>query len=169
MYKTLLKYEIPKMSATEDLGFSNLPECLTTLSDVEERMVAPYIPFMQIKALLPFAMNPQLSLAGGNMEKKSDEVKLIIESEKKEDTKQNFPVNMSTTENMETDECIDEYPSEDNNNAEILLIDRNKQLADDLVIIAPGQDKKPMPWHRIEDFDELCSPRIFGGNQFDKI
>ncbi|KAJ8678080.1 hypothetical protein QAD02_013867 [Eretmocerus hayati] len=63
-YKALIKYEIPKMAASEDLGFPDLPEEITSLFDVEERMVAPYVLFMQINPLLPFAINPQLSLAG---------------------------------------------------------------------------------------------------------
>lgn len=39
------------MSFTNNLGFLEQPECLKSLTDLEERLVSPRIPFMQIKAL----------------------------------------------------------------------------------------------------------------------
>lgn len=51
--KTCIKYiktgEIPKTVSNEDLGFTSLPKVITNLTALEERMVSPYIPFMQIK------------------------------------------------------------------------------------------------------------------------
>ena len=42
----------------------NIPKCVQDLSPLEERMVSPYINFMQIRALKSFALNPQLGLKG---------------------------------------------------------------------------------------------------------
>lgn len=44
------------------MKFNNVPKVVTDLTAVEERMVSPYISFMQIKILQSFAINPQLSL-----------------------------------------------------------------------------------------------------------
>ncbi|KAL7295864.1 hypothetical protein TKK_0010909 [Trichogramma kaykai] len=52
------------MAETENLKFPIIPDYITNLSPIEERMVSPYIPFMQIKALQPYALNSQLSLQG---------------------------------------------------------------------------------------------------------
>ncbi|KAJ8676998.1 hypothetical protein QAD02_012785 [Eretmocerus hayati] len=232
------------MASTEGGGFPNLPEDVTSLSDVAERMVAPYIPFMQIKPLLPFAINPQLSLAGSivnisvdinemlkilprkfdqlstiqiqlkrhilhksyymyetispqkvmnalkylirsdlyvknqitvdqnyikEYETKVDRVDFIVESEENQDDQCNaFAKTCSEESNIDTGEINPEDTIEGDNNEEILLIDRNEKVCDDIVIIAPGQEKKPLPWHRIENFDELCFPRLFGGHQLDR-
>ena len=61
MCKTCKRYitlgQLPKTTANEDLRFNNVPKVVTDLTAVEERMVSPYIPFMQIKALQPFTIN----------------------------------------------------------------------------------------------------------------
>ena len=46
----------------EYLKFPEVNDYVKDLSPLEERMVAPIIPFAQIKPLLPYALNPQLSL-----------------------------------------------------------------------------------------------------------
>ncbi|XP_050499980.1 uncharacterized protein LOC126880256 [Diabrotica virgifera virgifera] len=51
-------------------------------------------------------------------------------------------------------------------NDEVLLIDENIVQNDNIKIIAPGQGKVPMPWHLVQDIDELCFPKIFGGFPF---
>ncbi|CAB0038650.1 unnamed protein product [Trichogramma brassicae] len=33
---------------------------------------------------------------------------------------------------------------------------------------SPGQNKQPLPWHKLKNYDELCFPKIFGGYHFDK-
>ncbi|KAJ8676826.1 hypothetical protein QAD02_012613 [Eretmocerus hayati] len=82
--------------------------------------------------------------------------------------KQNHP-----TKDRKFDEFLSTLESNSgstyDNNDEVLIIDRNKEMSDDILIVAPGQDKNPMPSHRIENFDELCFPRIFGGRQLDKL
>lgn len=55
---------LPKTASNAELRFSNVPKIVSNLTTLEERMVSPYIPFMQIKALQPYAINPQLSLKG---------------------------------------------------------------------------------------------------------
>ncbi|CAB0030863.1 unnamed protein product, partial [Trichogramma brassicae] len=43
------------------------------------------------------------------------------------------------------------------------------ELTNEAIIIAPGQEKQPLPWHKIQNIDELCFPRIFGGHPYDKL
>ncbi|XP_043477547.1 uncharacterized protein LOC122508333 [Leptopilina heterotoma] len=52
------------MAANWNLKYHDVPEIVRSLSLVEERLVSPIIPFGQIKALLPFSMNSQLSFKG---------------------------------------------------------------------------------------------------------
>lgn len=49
---------------------------------------------------------------------------------------------------------------------EVLLIDRNNTAVDNVQIIAPGQNQKPVAWNLIENFDELCFSKIFAGHAF---
>ncbi|OXU17425.1 hypothetical protein TSAR_004865 [Trichomalopsis sarcophagae] len=53
-----------KTAANDNLRFPSVPDYIQNLSSIEERMVSPYIPFMQIRALQPYALNSQLSLKG---------------------------------------------------------------------------------------------------------
>lgn len=46
------------------MNYQPIPECIKKLTDLEERMVAPVINFMQIRALKPYALNSQLGLKG---------------------------------------------------------------------------------------------------------
>ena len=62
--KHIMKGNIPKLASNENLKFPDVPNFITNLSPIEERMVSPFIPFMQIRPLLPYAINPQLSLKG---------------------------------------------------------------------------------------------------------
>lgn len=65
--KTCNKYIISgvvfKIASNAGLRFQNVLEVVTNLIALE-RMVSPYISFMQIKALQPYAISPQLSLKG---------------------------------------------------------------------------------------------------------
>ena len=63
-FQSIVNDRVPKVSLANGLKFPDVPESVLQLSDVEERMVTPIIPFMQIRALLPHALNPQLSLKG---------------------------------------------------------------------------------------------------------
>uniref|UniRef100_A0A8D9E244 ATP-dependent DNA helicase n=1 Tax=Cacopsylla melanoneura TaxID=428564 RepID=A0A8D9E244_9HEMI len=58
------KGRVPKTALSNQLEYPEIPPCLEALSPLEERMCAPYIPFMTIVPLLPYAVNPQLSLKG---------------------------------------------------------------------------------------------------------
>ena len=211
-------------------------------------MIAPYVPFMQRRAMQPYALNPQLSLNGSivnipidindmlkylprkfnnmstiqmqlkrHIEHKTNymyetirpskviealnhliESPLYIKHEIKID--KTFFNSYAKINNEEINFIVDEgdvLSDEENNlmkikfqqdnyekqlaineeldqmdnyeiNDEILILDRNKEISEDIHIIAPGQDKRPLPWHSLEDIDELCFPRIFGGHIFDK-
>ena len=59
-YITLGK--VPKMAIVNGLAFQNVSPCLARLSALEERMVSPYINFMQIRPLKKCALNPQLGM-----------------------------------------------------------------------------------------------------------
>ncbi|CAH1106732.1 unnamed protein product [Psylliodes chrysocephalus] len=54
---------------------------------------------------------------------------------------------------------------EEDTNDGVMLIDQNKELIDQVKIVAPGQGKTPVRLHMIEDIDELCFPKIFGGHK----
>ncbi|KAJ8915563.1 hypothetical protein NQ315_012447 [Exocentrus adspersus] len=58
--------------------------------------------------------------------------------------------------------------SDDEDDDEVLIVDNNKQVviqSNQVEVIAPGQNKYPVPWHIVEDIDELSFPKIFGGHQ----
>ncbi|VEN42006.1 unnamed protein product, partial [Callosobruchus maculatus] len=63
-HKHIQNFQIPKLSTSNGLKFVDVPSCITDLTDLEERMVSPYINFMQIRPLKPYAIHPQLSLKG---------------------------------------------------------------------------------------------------------
>lgn len=60
----MLKGKRPPLSTAFGLQFPSIPKCLQNLSDLEERMVSPFINFMQIRHLKKFALNPQLGMKG---------------------------------------------------------------------------------------------------------
>ena len=243
-YNNVKKGKIPKLATSNGLKFPFIPECIKKLSTLEERMVAPYINFMQIRALKPFALNPQLSLKGSvvniaievndmiqvlprsfdqmatiqiklkrHMEhatsymnevifpanicealkylqetplyKKHDiqidpnffekyennynsKIDFIIDpsdiTDYKIENSQTDKFHKEDTENLSDEMTDDEGNTSDN---EVLLIDRNKEIAMETCIIAPGQNKLPVPWHTTADIDELSFPKLFAGFAFD--
>ena len=91
----------------------------------------------------------------------NDTINFIVNTENKDDNK---PINNVQTNN----DCT--YDSDDDcfeKNHEVLIIDRNQEIINDVKIIAPGQNKEPLPWHKTENINELCFPRIFGVNVID--
>ena len=58
------KGKVPKLLTTNGLKFPEVPSSVRELSDLEERMVAPYTNFMQIRPLKSFTLNPQLGVKG---------------------------------------------------------------------------------------------------------
>lgn len=58
------KGQRPPLATSNGLKFFELPQVLQKLSRLEERMVSPFIPFMQIRPLKPYSLNPQLALKG---------------------------------------------------------------------------------------------------------
>ncbi|CAA9997342.1 unnamed protein product, partial [Nesidiocoris tenuis] len=63
-YKYIKAGVIPRTTANENLTFPEVPDCVKKLSPLELRMVSPYIPFMQIKSLMPNILNAQQSIKG---------------------------------------------------------------------------------------------------------
>ena len=237
--KHILKGNVPKLAANENFKFPDVPDFIKNLLPIEERMVSPYIPFMQIRALLPaympYAINPQLSLKGSIVNVHSEinemikilprkfnemsviQIKLKRHIEHKSDymyetikpsnvyraleyllntplykqnnitVNKNFlksfdhnvdTVNFIVNKENEDDNSINDEHANNNNtydsdddsfdkNDEVLIIDRNQEIVNDVKVIAPGQDKEPLPWHKTENIDELCFPRIFGGYMID--
>ncbi|KAL7296884.1 hypothetical protein TKK_0010274 [Trichogramma kaykai] len=236
--------KIPKKTETENLKFPYIPDYISNLTPIEERMVSPYIPFMQIKALQPYALNSQLSLLGSIVNIATDVNEMVSELPRKfnelsvvqiklkrhvehqsnymyetikpsnvckalkfvKDTplyKENnieistdfFTHYEENNENMnfiveEQDlqksqnttgenivKKINEFKRNENElvdtyelNDEVLLIDNNEFSSNthNSIVIAPGQNKQPLPWHKLKNYDELCFPKIFGGYHFDK-
>ncbi|KAL7307813.1 hypothetical protein TKK_0000133 [Trichogramma kaykai] len=236
--------KIPKITETENLKFPNIPDYISNLTPIEERMVSPYIPFMQIKALQPYALNSQLSLLGSIVNIATDVNEMVSELPRKfnelsvvqiklkrhvehqsnymyetikpsnvckalkflKDTplykennieistdffthyeennvnmnfiveEQDLQKSQNTTgENIvkkinefkrNENELVDTYELND----EVLLIDNNEFSSNthNSIVIAPGQNKQPLPWHKLKNYDELCFPKIFGGYHFDK-
>ncbi|KAL7304563.1 hypothetical protein TKK_0003347 [Trichogramma kaykai] len=225
------------MAETENLKFPIIPDYITNLSPIEERMVSPYIPFMQIKALQPYALNSQLSLQGSVVNIVTDVNEMInvlprrfnelsvvqiklkrhIEHQSNymfetikpsnickalkflKDTplykENNIQINNTFFENYENNDkninfIVDEQDLENSQNTndenllgkinelknnenelldtyelndEVLLVDNNElsNKTQNSIVIAPGQDKQPLPWHKLQNYDELCFPRIF--------
>lgn len=58
------KGKIPTLKVTNGLEFPEIPNFLANLTRLEERLVSPIVPFMQIRDLMPFALNPQLGIKG---------------------------------------------------------------------------------------------------------
>uniref|UniRef100_A0ABD2WYZ8 ATP-dependent DNA helicase n=1 Tax=Trichogramma kaykai TaxID=54128 RepID=A0ABD2WYZ8_9HYME len=75
--------KIPKKTETENLKFPYIPDYISNLTPIEERMVSPYIPFMQIKALQPYALNSQLSLLGSIVNIATDVNEMVSELPRK--------------------------------------------------------------------------------------
>ncbi|KAJ8678076.1 hypothetical protein QAD02_013863 [Eretmocerus hayati] len=247
-FKHINKLQIPKTARTLNLEFLVLPEIITSLTDIEERMVSPIIPLMQIRPLLLYSLNPQLCLKGSivnisveindmlrtlprnfdqlstiqiqferhidhrsmYMDEKIRPSKLIdaldwliktplykkhsiqvdqkfIDKHKSTTTDVDFIVDPEDlinipTENKEEktrtlsrDEClgmeenvIDESNGNREQNEEVLIINRNEEMVNDILVIAPGQNEVPISSRRFENFQELCFPRTYGGHALDE-
>ncbi|XP_055856560.1 uncharacterized protein LOC129919626 isoform X2 [Episyrphus balteatus] len=259
-YRYVQKGVIPKLATTNGLKFIPIPNCIQILSPLEERMVAPFINFMQIRDLKPFALNPQLGMKGSvvnisvevndmlqvlprrfdNMktiqlklrrhldhatnymfetirpavvcdalkylmttplyiknniqidkayfnqyDKEYDElVEFIVDSNDAQNPQGSLD-RFSQGDSMLEEINLDEFkglpkakPSTSNKGKrfeeyqvlqqeihdEVLVIDRNKEAADCIPIIAPGQGKTPVPWHLYPNLEELCFPKIYCGH-----
>lgn len=58
------KGKLPTLAVKNGLEFPDLPKCITDLTPLEERLVSPYINFMQLRDLTPHALNPQIGIKG---------------------------------------------------------------------------------------------------------
>ncbi|CAB0002561.1 unnamed protein product, partial [Nesidiocoris tenuis] len=239
-FKHIKSLVIPKATANKNLTFPDLPASVKKLSPLELRMVSPYIPFMQIKSLMPNVLNGQQCIKGSvvnievdikemtdvlprnfdnlstvqlklkrHIEHKShymyetikpqnvcdalvdliqtplyvkhgitadesflsktnnlmDEVDFIIEDCDRVLDEDSKGIGESDTELPEDE--IDDAIFADIMDDDILIIDRRRDESFQSKVFAPGQDKQPVPWTKVENLDELCFPGIFGGYEFD--
>ena len=52
------------MATSWGMKFPDIPPCIQLLNSLEQRMVSPIIPFMQLRPLKQYALNPQLGMKG---------------------------------------------------------------------------------------------------------
>lgn len=52
------------MAVNNGFEFHEIPEVMKDAMPLEERVVAPILPFMQIRPLMPHSLNPQLGVKG---------------------------------------------------------------------------------------------------------
>ncbi|GLV47536.1 hypothetical protein CBL_21329, partial [Carabus blaptoides fortunei] len=111
-----------------------------------------------IRPLKSFALNPQLGIKGSvvNVPIEVNEVLQVLP--RKFDNMATIQLKLKRHMLHSTD-----YMFETIRPAVVCEALRNEDTADKIKIIAPGQEKFPVPWHMIGDIDELCFPRIFGG------
>lgn len=76
------------------------------------------------------------------------------------------PALLSSAVNIEDSET---FVLDSVGDSEVILLNLNEQLAQESVIsMAPGQDKKPLPWLIHPNIDELCFLKIFYAQSFNK-
>lgn len=63
-YKYICKREVPKLTSSWGFKLPTVPTCVSRLNDLEERMISPYVPFMDIRTLANRASNPQYGMKG---------------------------------------------------------------------------------------------------------
>lgn len=67
---------------------------------------------------------------------------------------------------MRTDRQIAKFFSLNDEDDDVLLMDLNEEIAQNSTLaIAPGQNKKPIPWLIHPDIYELSFPKIFAGQK----
>lgn len=75
----------------------------------------------------------------------------------------------ATGPKLQTNNEINTFFCFDDDDDDVLLCDLNEELAQNAVIsIAPGQNKKPIPWLIYPDIDELAYAPLFNGDKFNK-
>lgn len=100
----------------------------------------------------------------GNINAKDKAVNFIIDENDK--IENNVPAVVSSGVNIDDSESFMFDSVGDN---EVILLNLNEQLAQESVIsMAPGQDKKPLPWLIHPNIDELCFLKIFYAQFFNK-
>lgn len=55
---------LPTLAVKNGLEYPIQPDCLKILSKLEQRFLSPFINFMQLRDLTPYALNPQLGIKG---------------------------------------------------------------------------------------------------------
>ncbi|XP_058840551.1 uncharacterized protein LOC131696040 [Topomyia yanbarensis] len=56
--------KVPKLASSNGLKLPLVPECLKILNDIEERLLAPFVPFMKVILMSHRASNPQVGMKG---------------------------------------------------------------------------------------------------------
>ena len=63
-YTKIHSGKIPLINPSSGLMFPEVPSAIKELNDLEERFIFPIIPFMQIRSLKKYALNPQVGCKG---------------------------------------------------------------------------------------------------------
>ncbi|KAK3916895.1 putative HTH-type transcriptional regulator YuaB, partial [Frankliniella fusca] len=188
----LKKGKVPHFAAKNGLVFDPLPQELTGLTTLEERLVSARIPFMQIRELgyqkqlglkgncvnVPIDINKTVTclprmdseddtLLVQLMRRMSDKTPYAFENVRPEkqfhDETNNSATDLISTSN--TDESTEQADEIDD------LMDQQETLltsgfvADSGVKIAPGEGNMPLSLTLDEDMDVLAFPTVYGGKQ----
>ncbi|KAK3920767.1 Protein split ends [Frankliniella fusca] len=147
----LKKGKVPHFAAKNGLVFDPLPQELTGLTTLEERLVSARIPFMQIREL---GYQKQLGLKGNCVNVPIDINKTVTCLPRMDSEDDTLLVQLMRRMN-EIDDLTDQQ--------ETLLT--SGFVADSGVKIAPGEGNMPLSLTLDEDMDVLAFPTVYGGKQ----
>ncbi|KAK3915864.1 putative HTH-type transcriptional regulator YuaB, partial [Frankliniella fusca] len=188
----LKKGKIPHFAAINGLVFDTLPQELTGLTNLEERLVSARIPFMQIRELgyqkqlglkgncvnVPIDINKTVTclprmdseddtLLVQLMRRMSDKTPYAFENVRPEkqfhDETNNSATNLISTSN--TDESTEQADETDDLTDQQETLLTSGFVADSGVKIAPGEGNMPLSLTLDEDMDVLAFPTVYGGKQ----
>ncbi|KAK3933015.1 Amiloride-sensitive sodium channel subunit alpha, partial [Frankliniella fusca] len=148
----LKKGKVPHFAAKNGLVFDPLPQELTGLTTLEERLVSARIPFMQIREL---GYQRQLGLKGNCVNVPIDINKTVTCLPRMDSEYDTLLVQLMRRMTDEIDELMDQQ--------ETLLT--SGFVADSGVKIAPGEGNMPLSLTLDEDMDVLAFPTVYGGKQ----
>jgi hypothetical protein len=223
--------KIPPLSTSHGLGFRDLPDYLSGLSPLEERLISPILPFQYIMPLMKSQVYGELGMRGSIvcvpnslattvdlLPRRFDDtcvvqVKLkrmlshsshyMYESVRTDFIKKSLEFLVKSTlyreENIGIDAIFleelcqqenvpfvvhkedanilnagndgDEIDIESNcsevcddlGDDDVMVNDRYENVNQEVRVIAPGENKRPIPWLNYENIFHICFPSIFGG------
>ncbi|GIY25523.1 helitron_like_N domain-containing protein [Caerostris darwini] len=174
------KRNVPNLVANYGFRYPEQPSCLSELNDLEERLVALYIPFMQIRELgrdhqygikgsvtnVPNDLHKSVDCLPRNV---NDSATIYVKLKK-----QSFPEGsnafadlnpISSEENDESDIDDDDYDNPFVNPAPAeTVINKLNTNIDAGLALAPGEDQMPLSVLLDDLAEELSYPRIYCGD-----
>ncbi|CAF4205698.1 unnamed protein product [Adineta steineri] len=181
--KDIMSNKIPNIALSNGLAFCEIPDCLKILTELEERLISPRIPFMVIRTL---GFSKQFGLKVVHTA-----VKYLVQQELYKDEgivisndwikeylneKENFIVKNEDKKFNET-ENTGEYSDHDDNwnesddkpinpvTTETLLNDETEDQNDIGIKFALGENNRPISVLMDLKVDELTFPKIYCGKQ----